>query len=213
MEIIAGQLLSAGYEPISSQFLCTLIFLAQNAESYQRLTEEIRRELKSSHDITTETVAHLRFLNACLLETLRITVIGAGGLPRVSPGALVDGHYIDKGINVQYGHFAFTRSRRYFHSPESFRPQRWLPCDHEHWDAAFENDARDAFWPFSRGPRSCPGMGSAWRQTRVFIAKVLWNFDLERIPGEEVVFERDFRSYAMWEKPQYRVRFRPYHGD
>ncbi|KAK2611601.1 hypothetical protein N8I77_004934 [Diaporthe amygdali] len=176
MEIIAGQLLSAGYEPISSQFLCTLIFLAQNPESHQRLTEEIRREFKSSHAITTETVAHLRFLNACLLETLRVTVIGAGGLPRVSPGAMVDGHYINKGINVQYGHFAFTRSGRYFHSPESFRPQRWLPHNHEHWDAAFEDDARDAFWPFSRGPRSCPGMGSAWRQTRVFIAKVLWNF-------------------------------------
>lgn len=148
MEIVAGQLLSAGYEPISSQFLCTLIFLIQDPTSYQRLSKEIRTKFGSTHDIDTESVAHLRFLNACLMETLRITVIGAGGLPRISPGAVVDGHYIEKGINVQYGHFAFTRSPRFFRDPESFKPQRWLPQDHENWDDAFADDAREAFWPF-----------------------------------------------------------------
>ncbi|KAK7742410.1 hypothetical protein SLS53_004556 [Cytospora paraplurivora] len=209
MEIVAGQLLSAGYEPISSQFMCTLIFLIQDTGSYRHLVEEIRNNFKSNYEINTEAVAHLQFLNACLTETLRITVIGAGGLPRISPGAFVDGHYIDKGITVQYGHFAFTRSPHYFHDPDKFRPQRWLPHDHRYWDSAFVNDAREAFHPFSRGPRSCPGKGSAWRQTRVFIAKVLWNFDIERVPGEEVVFDRDFRSYAMWDKPKIRARFRP----
>lgn len=209
IEMVAGQLLSAGYEPISSQFLCTLIFLAHNTEPYQWLAKEIRERFESSDDITTETVAHLKVLNACLMETLRITVIGAGGLPRISPGAMVDGHYVGKGIMVQYGHFAFTRSTRYFHRPGEFLPQRWLPQDHAHWDSTFANDAREAFWPFSRGPRSCPGMGSAWRQTRVFIAKALWNFDIERLPGEEIVFDRDFRTYAMWDKPKMRVHFWP----
>lgn len=150
MEIVAGQLLSAGYEPISSQFLCTLMFLIQDPQgtSYQRLVKEIRDNFASTHEINTESVAHLRFLNACLMETLRITVIGANGLPRVSPGALVDGHYIEKGINVQYGHFAFTRSPRYFQQPELFKPQRWLPQGHEYWEATFANDAREGFWPF-----------------------------------------------------------------
>lgn len=208
MEIVAGQLLSAGYEPISSQFLCTLVFVLQDPTSYKHLVEEIRT-FKKSRDIDTEAVAHLRFLNACLMETLRITVIGANGLPRISPGAAVDGHYIEKGIAVQYGHFAFTRSTRFFRDPERFRPQRWLPPDHELWDDSFAGDAREAFRPFSRGPRSCVGMGSAWRQTRLFVAKVLWHFDVELVPGQEVVFERDFRSYAMWEKPRVRARFFP----
>ncbi|KAI4597531.1 hypothetical protein KJ359_004233 [Pestalotiopsis sp. 9143b] len=209
MEIVAGQLLNAGYEPISSQFLCTLIFLMQNSQCYEWATQEIRSRFKGSHDITSEAVAHLKVLNASLMETLRITVIGANGLPRISPGATVDGHYIDKGVRVQYGHFAFTRSPRYFHRPGEFLPQRWLPRDHAHWDPAFANDATEAFSPFSRGPRNCPGMGSAWRQTRVFIAKTLWNFDLKRLPGEEIVFDDDFRSYAMWDKPEIRVQFLP----
>ncbi|KAH7303550.1 isotrichodermin C-15 hydroxylase [Stachybotrys elegans] len=209
MEIVAGQLLSAGYEPISSQFLCTLVFIIQNNESYGWLVDEIRGRFKSSQEITTETVAHMKLLNACLMETLRITVIGANGLPRISPGAIVDGHYINKGITVQYGHFAFTRSPRYFHEPEGFRPQRWLTRDHIHWDESFANDATESFSPFSRGPRNCPGMGSAWRQTRLFIAKVIWAFDVERLPGQEIIFDRDFRSYAMWDKPKIQVRFLP----
>ncbi|KAL2284106.1 hypothetical protein FJTKL_09098 [Diaporthe vaccinii] len=208
MEIVAGQLLSAGYELISSQFLCTLIFLLQDPVNYQHLVEEIR-VFRSSEEINTEALAHLRLLNACLMETLRITVIGANGLPRTSPGAVVDGHYIEKGITVQYAHFAFTRSTRFFKDPDQFKPQRWLPRDHKYWDASFANDARDAFWPFSRGPRSCPGMGSAWRQIRLLIAKVFWSFDVELIPGEEVIFDRDFRTYAMWEKPRTRARFLP----
>lgn len=208
MEMVAGQLLSAGYEPISSQFLCTLVFLLQDPICYQHLVEEMRA-FKSSDEINTQSVAHLRLLNACLMETLRMTVIGANGLPRISPGAVIDGHYIEKGITVQYGHFAFTRSTRYFKEPDHFKPQRWLPRDHKLWDASFEDDATGDFRPFSRGPRNCIGMGSAWRQTRLFIAKVLWHFDVELVPGEEVIFDRDFRSYAMWEKPRVRACFRP----
>lgn len=50
-------------------------------------------------------------------------------------------------------------------------------------------------------------MGTAWRQTRLFIAKVLWSFDVEVLPGQNIVFEDAFRQYAMWEKPKFWVRF------
>lgn len=98
MEMVAGQLLSAGYEPISSQFLCTIMFLLHDPASYKRLVEEIRGEFKSYDDINPDALAHLRFLHASLMETLRITVIGSNGLPRVCPGAMVDGNYIARGV-------------------------------------------------------------------------------------------------------------------
>ncbi|KAI4863264.1 isotrichodermin C-15 hydroxylase [Hypoxylon rubiginosum] len=209
MEVMAVQLLNGGYEPISSQFQCTLMFLLHQPESYRRVVKEIRDAFTSYDEITPETCAHLKYLHAALMETLRITVIGANGMPRTSPGAVVDGHYIPKGVTVQYGHFALTRSPRYFHDGDSFRPERWLPADHPHWDPAFARDHLEAFKPFSQGPRICPGMGAAWRQTRLFVAKVLWSLDAEAAPGQrEVVFERDFRQFMLWEKPKYYVRFR-----
>lgn len=39
----------------------------------------------------------------------------------------------------------------HFRDAESFVPERWLG------DARFENDKRDAFMPFSVGPRNCIG--------------------------------------------------------
>jgi cytochrome P450 len=65
------------------------------------------------------------------------------------------------------------------------------------------------FFPFSQGPRSCSGVGLAWRETRLFIAKVLWSFEAEMLPDQNIVFERDFSMHAMWEKPQFWVRLRP----
>jgi cytochrome P450 len=182
MEVLAFQLLNGGYEPISSQFLCTIIFLLQQPKSYERLVKEVRGAFTNYQDITPEACAHLKFLHASLMETLRVTVIGANGMPRTSPGATVDGHYIPKGVStpftwcfvtlakpntwqvtVQFGHFAFTRSARYFHDANNFRPERYLPRNHPYWDPAFENDHVDDFKPFSQGPRICPGMGAAWR--------------------------------------------------
>lgn len=42
-------------------------------------------------------------LNTCLMETLRITFISANGLPYISPEAVVDDHYTEKGIIIQHG--------------------------------------------------------------------------------------------------------------
>ncbi|GAB1312667.1 Benzoate 4-monooxygenase cytochrome P450 [Madurella fahalii] len=208
--VVAGQLLVAGYEPISSQFLCTIMFSLQEPALHRRLVDEIRGAFARYDDITPDALAALPLLHAALLETLRLTVIGGGGLPRVSPGATVDGHHIPRGVGVQYAHWAFTRSPRYFREPRCFRPQRWLPADHPAWDPAFADDATDQFFPFSQGPRACPGMGLAWRETRLFVAKVLWSFDVEPLPGQQpVVFEDAFRMYGMWSKPQFWVRLLP----
>ncbi|KAI0899974.1 cytochrome P450 [Annulohypoxylon nitens] len=213
IEVITGHLIIAGYEPIASQILGTLMFSLLRPESLKSLVEEIRGAFKNYEDITADAVAPLKYLHASLMETLRITVLSSNGQPRLCPGAKVDGNYIAKGVEVQYAVLAFTRNPRYFHDPNSYRPERWLPEDHPHWDPAFKNDAREGYHPFSLGPRSCPGMPLAWRQTRIFIAKVLWAFDVEMLPSQNIVFEKDFRMFGMWEKPSFWVRFHPVQRD
>ncbi|KAI1297998.1 isotrichodermin C-15 hydroxylase [Xylaria venustula] len=206
MDVVVGHLVIAGYEPVTSQIFCTLMFSMLESGSLRILVEEIRSEFKTYEDIQGDSITSLQYLNASLMETLPITVLSSNGMPRKSPGAMVDGHYVPKGV---IWCLAFTRSRRYFHDPYSYRPQRWLPEDHPHWDPAFKYYARDGFHPFSLGPRSCPGMPVAWRQTRLFIAKVLWIFDIEMLPNQDIVLERDFKMYGMWEKPKFWVWFHP----
>ncbi len=112
---------------------------------------------------------------------------------------------------MQYGNFAFAHSERYWHEPRSYRPQRWLAPEDLHYDTAYDRDEKKGFHPFNQGPRMCPGREVSWMQTRLFIAKVLWTFDLEMVPGQDVDWERDFRLWAMWQKPEVFVRFVPVH--
>ena len=109
----------------------------------------------------------------------------------------------------QVGTFAAAHSDRYFKEARRYRPQRWLPEDHPCHDSRFDDDNKKAFTPFGQGPRACPGSSVAWTQTRLFIAKLVWSFDMEFVPGYDVDWERDLRLYTMWQKPELHVRFVP----
>lgn len=43
---------------------------------------------------------------------------------------------------------------------------------------------------------------------RLVVAKVLWSYDVEQ-SSKPLDFDRDFRVYSMWVKPELRVRLRP----
>lgn len=229
LEQIAGQLLVASWEPVSNQLYSVIHLLLQNQNAYKLLSEEIRSAFGTYSEISPDSVANLRFLQACLHETFRIHHNTADGLPRLSPGAVVDGNYIPKGVSqptVRSGallslllantfqivchtsYFAAARSDRYFAEPLQYHPQRWLSPDHPAYELKFRNDDLKAFMPFSQGPRACPGSAIAWAETKLFVAKVLWTFELELVPGQNVVFDRDFKFYSMWEKPKLWVRYK-----
>ncbi|KAI0015351.1 cytochrome P450 [Xylariomycetidae sp. FL0641] len=212
LETICLHMMLAGYEPISSSFLCIIAFSLQDRQSYDRLVQEIRGSFKSYDDITADRLTSLQFLHATFMEQLRVAVVGATGQPRVSPGAAVDGHYIPRGVHVQYANYAFTRDSRYFHEPYAYRPQRWLPQGHPFYDPAYADDARDGFHPWSQGVRGCSGKLLSLQETKLIVAKVLWSFDLEMLPGQHVSYENDFRLYGMLEKPDLWVRFKPVSG-
>ncbi|KAF2996351.1 hypothetical protein E8E14_000616 [Neopestalotiopsis sp. 37M] len=205
LEQIAGQLLVASWEPVSNQCYSVIYFLLQNQGSYEMLVKEIRGAFQCYGLITPDSVANLKFLHACLHETFRLHHNTADGLPRVSPGAVVDGTYIPKGVICQSGYFAAARSNRFFADALEYRPQRWLSPEHPAYEAKFKNDDLKALMPFNQGPRACPGSAIAWATTKLFLAKVLWSFDLVAVPNQDIVFDKHFTFYSMWEKPEFWV--------
>ena len=95
---LAQQMMFANYGPMADWYYGTLLFLLEERDCLQYLSKEIRAKCESYHDITPSTLASLPFLHACLKESLRLLSSNNTGLPRISPGAIIDGHYVPKGV-------------------------------------------------------------------------------------------------------------------
>lgn len=209
LEQVALQLFIAGFDPIQLTLYGCFFYLLKEPDILATLVEEIRSSFQNYSDIAPDALVDLKYLNACIHEVLRSFPTNANGFPRKSPGATVDGVYVPKGVVCQISYFFITRNPRYFRDPLKFRPARWLPPGHPKYDARFANDNLKSFFPFGLGPRACTGREIAWSQIRLFLAKVLWTFDVELIYGKDFTLDRDFSTYVMWNKPELRVRFTP----
>lgn len=47
----------------------------------------------------------------------------------------------------------------------------------------------------------------AWMQGKLFMAKVLWTFDVAKVPGQHFDLERTLLHYGFLAKPELKVRF------
>lgn len=95
---VALQTMFAGFAPMADWYYFLLFYLMETPECYKVLTGEIRDKFESYDHINVQSTAKFQYLTACLEEILRIIATNATGLPRYSPGAVVDGHYIPKGV-------------------------------------------------------------------------------------------------------------------
>ncbi|KAL9044703.1 MAG: hypothetical protein Q9214_002179 [Letrouitia sp. 1 TL-2023] len=96
---LAQQMMFANYGPMSDWYYGTLLFLVEEPEYLYYLSKEIRDKFKSYYDIKPSVLASLPFLNACLEESLRLLPSNNTGLPRISPGTIIDRQYVPKGVS------------------------------------------------------------------------------------------------------------------
>ena len=88
----------AGGETTSTFLASMTAFLLQAPKIYQKLKDEVRGAFHAYGDINATAAQKLPYLQAVISEGLRIHPPGSHGFPRLSPGAVVDGHWIPKGV-------------------------------------------------------------------------------------------------------------------
>ena len=110
---LAQQMMFANYGPISDWYYGTLLFLLEEPECLEYLSEEIRDKFESYQNITPGALSSLPFLHACLEESQRLLLSNNTGLPRLSPGAIIDGHYVPKGVSLSFCPSVLLRQRRH----------------------------------------------------------------------------------------------------
>ena len=98
-----------------------------------------------------------------------------------SGGLFVDGEFIPGGYDVGTCIYAIHHNEAYFPDSFAFIPERWLSSSSK----PDQNlGMRDAYSPFSFGPRGCIGRPLAIMEISVTIARVMWLMDFRKAKGE-----------------------------
>ena len=139
----------AGSETTATALLGMTYYLSRNPETYQKLAKEVRTAFKTYDEIDAKSTEALPYLQAAIWESLRMYPPVPIGMPRVSPGDMVDGRYVPKGAVVYSSPWASTKSERNFQKPYEYHPERWIDPE---W-----HDNKEASQPFSLGSRGCLG--------------------------------------------------------
>ncbi|PHH89659.1 hypothetical protein CDD83_5577 [Cordyceps sp. RAO-2017] len=187
----------------------SIYLLLRNRPTWRRLADEVRRRFQTDDDITVHSTQGLPYLEAVINETLRLHHPTPISLPRSVPaeGRMIDGTFVPGntviGINLQN----IQNSPTLWQEPRQFHPERFLPASDPLYERRFDRDVKAAFMPFSTGPRNCLGAKVFLAQARVFLAKVVWNFDLA-LEGEQGDW-LDQKAYLVFEPKPLPVRVVP----
>ncbi|KAK2015627.1 cytochrome P450 [Colletotrichum eremochloae] len=205
----AQLLFFAGSETSATTLSVVIFHLLTNPHAYDKLVSEVR-SLPRDEDLTIAALASMEYLTACIDEGMRMRPVVAAVIPRVGPpgGAMVDGYFVPEGTTVGVPQWATHHTDANFAEHTSYLPERWLKSSAS--DPRFAKDQKGAFQPFSKGPRNCLGKGFAYGMMRMFLAKLIWHFDLE-LKAEDRDWDKkpSFTSVVFWSKPKMHVRLTP----
>ncbi|KAK8741853.1 hypothetical protein OTU49_002425 [Cherax quadricarinatus] len=160
--------LIAGYDTTASTLAFSSFLLAKHPIHQQRLREEIKQIIHEYGDITYEGIMEAKFLNACLMETLRLYPPATFGERQCTRTFKIPGTelILHPGDVVTVPFWSLHHDPRYWPEPEEFQPDRFLPENKS-------NITSFTHIPFGMGPRNCIGMRFALMEAKVALAKLL----------------------------------------
>ncbi len=134
------------------------------AEEAAALTDpkEVKR-LTTSRDVFRETLRLYPPVPMMVRETTRPETFRKRAIPKAAQLVLSPWH--------------MHRHTKLWDAPDTFDPSRWQSDD-------ARQSARDAYMPFSAGPRVCPGAGFAMAEGPLLLSLFLRSVEVTPVPGK-----------------------------
>ncbi|KAJ7481150.1 cytochrome P450 [Mycena galericulata] len=185
-EVVADGVLSivAGSDTTSSALSSFVWFILSNPDVYRRVQAEVDVVYQTGDTLLDSSRhAELKFLTACLNETLRLQPpVLTNGTRQVTRGGgkLVAGRFIPEDTQIYIPPYSLHRNPEYFSpSPDKFDPDRWLR------DQGLPGEVLKAaaFIPFSYGAANCVGKSLAWREMLMVASTLMKRFDIRFADG------------------------------
>ena len=166
----------AGHETSASALGWALYLLAM----YPDVQDRVAAEAQAAGDIGFSDMSKLRFTRDVFREVLRLYP----PVPMMVRETTCPEHFRDRdlptGSQVVLSPWHLHRHERIWDRPDEFDPDRFATPEGK-------KCLREAFIPFSAGPRVCTGAGFAMVEGPLLLALLVRTFRFERIDGDDPV--------------------------
>ncbi|TQN72612.1 Benzoate 4-monooxygenase [Colletotrichum shisoi] len=159
--------LIAGSDTTSNSSCALLYHAARTTGVLEKLQRELDDAIPAACEVPTyDMVKDLPYLAMVINEALRHHSTSGIGLPREipadSPGVTIRGHYFPPGTVLSVPSYTMHHSKEIWGpDADDFRPERW---------ASPTARQKNAFIPFSTGPRACVGRNVAEMEMKLIVA-------------------------------------------
>jgi cytochrome P450 len=172
-------LISAGHDTTAyfCSYMCYL--LAEHQKEQDILREEINQVLGNRTLVNENDVTEMKYLSKVMQETLRLYSI-IPMLTRLSNEEVhikESGVTIPKNVNLLIPMFLINRDPELWDNPSQFNPDRF--------DGKVESftSAKNGFFPFGYGTRTCIGNTLSILESGVMISQLIRKFRIKSSPG------------------------------
>ncbi|RGP36624.1 cytochrome P450 [Pseudotabrizicola alkalilacus] len=164
----------AGHETSASALAWALYLLATHPEAQARVATEAA-SLPDAPDFAA--MSRLKFTRDVFRETLRLyPPVPMMVRENACPETLRD-RAVAPGAQIVLSPWHLHRHERLWTNPDGFDPDRWSREDNK-------TCARDAYLPFSAGPRVCTGAGFAMVEGPLLLAHLLRRWQVDAIADD-----------------------------
>jgi cytochrome P450 len=158
----------AGHETTSNSLSWLIAILVSHPEIQQKARQEVLD--KASNELTYDSLKELTYIDALLKEGMRM----------FPPLPIMNGRYAKKdsiignvrvpaGTYIDLNHITMANDPKVWGDPDVLRPERWYPEN-------LTKEQRNAWTPFSGGPRICLGMNFSLLEQKLFLVSLLKKF-------------------------------------
>ncbi len=180
-------MISAGHDTTAFFMSYMAYLLARNPHIQQKLYDYLDEKLEGgiqrpNLSISADVFAELKYLHFVMMETLRMYAI----IPVVTRECAEDVHIkeaevevtIPKNITVLMPMIVMNKDPELWENPNEFNPSRF-----EHKQSADFTSAKDGFFPFAYGSRTCIGNVLAQIESAIAFIHILRQFVIEEDKG------------------------------